>query len=545
MGYVLFWLESLATTLLFVATVTACIGRSRRPAQLTFWVLAALVPLAIYAALAGLMAYLHIKGLAPARWLYVLLAWTFLYAAGAIWIRLAATRRAGDETAEIAAARWPRGKLALALGVVFALHLMTFWNLDLAVSQQLATLRTEAGALALSVAPARVPDRDNAAVIYEWAFEEMGSEEAVNGSPEGWDERWDKWLKPGGSELDLPDEKLRQFLARQASARTLLLQAAGKPGCYFDRDYGRPSYEILLPELAQLRTAARLLALDARCRADDGRMAAALADVNALFAMAAHASSDPILVSELVAIAIDEMALDAFQAVLAAGQPTADDLTSLKFDLDAGVSYRRLLDRALRMEEAFGQSLVCRMSEQWDFHWLQTGESDRETWRTRGTAALYRVFLLGDDLAAYRYFMGRCRELAAKPYYEAKNRWRSFEEQFQDEPGGLLAQGLSPAVAMFADYAARADARRRIAGVVLAMHRYRAAGDQFPERLEELTPKFIGGVPRDPFDGKPMRLKRTKRGLVVYSVGPDLADDGGKPFDKDEKTGDLTFEFSP
>jgi hypothetical protein len=35
-------------------------------------------------------------------------------------------------------------------------------------------------------------------------------------------------------------------------------------------------------------------------------------------------------------------------------------------------------------------------------------------------------------------------------------------------------------------------------------------------------------VPADPFDGQPLRLKKLDDGLVIYSVGPDLADDGGE-----------------
>ena len=82
--------------------------------------------------------------------------------------------RRQSEPALIRAGSWPRGRLAIALSVVVALHLMTFWNLDLAARQQLASLRIEAGALALWVAPPRVPDRDNAMVLYQKAFETMG-----------------------------------------------------------------------------------------------------------------------------------------------------------------------------------------------------------------------------------------------------------------------------------------------------------------------------------------------------------------------------------
>jgi hypothetical protein len=34
-------------------------------------------------------------------------------------------------------------------------------------------------------------------------------------------------------------------------------------------------------------------------------------------------------------------------------------------------------------------------------------------------------------------------------------------------------------------------------------------------------------VPADPFDGKPLRYRRNRDGIVVYSVGLDLTDNNG------------------
>ncbi len=54
-------------------------------------------------------------------------------------------------------------------------------------------------------------------------------------------------------------------------------------------------------------------------------------------------------------------------------------------------------------------------------------------------------------------------------------------------------------------------------------------------------PEFITAVPLDPFDGKPLRLKQTDHGLIVYSIGPDMIDNGGAPFDYEKQTGDIMF----
>ena len=39
--------------------------------------------------------------------------------------------------------------------------------------------------------------------------------------------------------------------------------------------------------------------------------------------------------------------------------------------------------------------------------------------------------------------------------------------------------------------------------------------------------KFLDSIPVDPYDGKPLRLKRMPDGLLIYSVGPDGKDNGG------------------
>ncbi|MBL7040279.1 MAG: hypothetical protein ISR77_16700 [Pirellulaceae bacterium] len=76
------------------------------------------------------------------------------------------------------------------------------------------------------------------------------------------------------------------------------------------------------------------------------------------------------------------------------------------------------------------------------------------------------------------------------------------------------------------------------------MSRYRVAEDQFPETLDSLVPEFLPALPLDPFDGNPLRIKTTDQELVLYSVGPDGADDDGAPSDGQARAGDLTFRLS-
>ncbi len=68
----------------------------------------------------------------------------------------------------------------------------------------------------------------------------------------------------------------------------------------------------------------------------------------------------------------------------------------------------------------------------------------------------------------------------------------------------------------------------RAARVAIAIERYRRAeNDRLPASLDALVPRFIGALPRDPYAGAPLRYLSGPDGYSVYSVGPDLDDDGG------------------
>ncbi|MBI4603967.1 MAG: hypothetical protein HY721_18585 [Planctomycetes bacterium] len=67
--------------------------------------------------------------------------------------------------------------------------------------------------------------------------------------------------------------------------------------------------------------------------------------------------------------------------------------------------------------------------------------------------------------------------------------------------------------------------------VLLAIRAHRLEAGKLPEALAELVPRYLEAVPRDPFDGQPLRYSREK--LKVWSVGRDLEDQGGGELGED------------
>ena len=50
----------------------------------------------------------------------------------------------------------------------------------------------------------------------------------------------------------------------------------------------------------------------------------------------------------------------------------------------------------------------------------------------------------------------------------------------------------------------------------------------WPDTLDAVVPKYLAAVPKDPQDGNPLRFTQRPDGVIVYWIGPDGTDDGGK-----------------
>jgi hypothetical protein len=66
------------------------------------------------------------------------------------------------------------------------------------------------------------------------------------------------------------------------------------------------------------------------------------------------------------------------------------------------------------------------------------------------------------------------------------------------------------------------------ARIGMACQIYKNMHGEFPEELDRLAPEILEKIPVDPFNGKAMIYKKQDSGFMVYSVGSNLKDDGGR-----------------
>ena len=91
----------------------------------------------------------------------------------------------------------------------------------------------------------------------------------------------------------------------------------------------------------------------------------------------------------------------------------------------------------------------------------------------------------------------------------------------------MVWPGFSP---MFSKATQKRDvsaAQIGLCRVVLALKAHKYEGGQYPATLEDLQKTLGWTLPEDPFSGKGFVYQPKGKGFKLYSIGPNLKDDGG------------------
>jgi hypothetical protein len=74
----------------------------------------------------------------------------------------------------------------------------------------------------------------------------------------------------------------------------------------------------------------------------------------------------------------------------------------------------------------------------------------------------------------------------------------------------------------------RSQTDLQLTDMALALAAYRSDQGRYPADPAKLVPNYLVEMPRDHFTGAKFVYKREGKGYVLYSVGPNGVDDGGR-----------------
>ncbi len=334
---------------------------------------------------------------------------------------------------------------------------------------------------------------------------------------------------------------IADYLADNKKALELLHKGAAIGHCRYLTEF---SYNMmLLPHLSDIKTGARLLALEAVLHAEKGESQSAVGSLILSFSLANSLADEPIWVSQFVRISCEGVSTSALERILNRVEVTDEQLIEISETLSV-TETRARMRRGLAGDVVLGIGLIRSAPAEEIQHIDIAGRQPP----TVPAIFVYRALgLVERDLLIYLDVMKQYAEVMELPLHERK-RAAEVVQAKAGEVGGshILFHVFCPSFAFAGGTTIelRGIGRLRVARTALGVERYRLASGKLPESLDELVPQYLEAIAKDPFDGEELRYKKLEQGFVVYSIGEDEIDDGGREKQgkaKAETGYDITF----
>ncbi len=308
-----------------------------------------------------------------------------------------------------------------------------------------------------------------------------------------------------------------------------------------------PGCDALLPHIPKMQKLARLVYFESLFALESQDSRKAVDSICFQIALSHTLDAEPLLISRLCRGEIISSASKLVEYSL--NQTTPDGATLLKLEKDFTlVDEIRLSPSDFISDQAiFLPYFRTNWPEIIRICWsgsdsspsLYTGIRGRFGWVTG---------LFDQDAEFYLKAMQTAIDESKRPFPECLSLYTNMHEVAMEghRRGFILGPGILEGLRNVLPREAETITHVRLATTAIAAERFRLENGRLPENLNELVPQFLSAVPIDPFDGGSLRYHRLAKGYVIYSVGSDGHDDGGreKPADwksSDKSTYDITF----
>jgi hypothetical protein len=293
----------------------------------------------------------------------------------------------------------------------------------------------------------------------------------------------------------------------------------------------------LLPDLQETRQVVVMLEAEAERLSRDGRPGAALELVRAMLNAARSIEGEPFLISCLVRMACDHIAVRRVERTFGLSVPKgglAELQAALMREAEADLFWTGLRGERAGMDMLMTNLRTGRLPV--NVVSALAGRAGSATPSPEDYVQYWaRQPHLAGDQATYLELITQAREVRHLPEHQQRAALKAIPVP-PDEPGTALTHLLLPGLDKLHEASLRTKAQLRCAAVGLAVERFRQVRGRWPVSLEELPRGLLTAVPPDPFDGKPLRYARREDGVTIYSVGLDEQDNGGKIIDGSKPT---------
>ncbi|HEX5219434.1 MAG TPA: hypothetical protein VFZ59_07685 [Verrucomicrobiae bacterium] len=343
-----------------------------------------------------------------------------------------------------------------------------------------------------------------------------------------------------------PAEDVLLALSRNNNIIEQLREASALPYARFPLDYASKNPgEILLPHLSMLKSVIFVLRLRTSAELQAGSSDSALDDIVLMMRFNDLIRDEPFLISQLIHIAMFQIEVQPIWEGLADQRWNDPQLAHLDAHL-AQFDFLKSYTNVMAREKAS----VCQIVDYLERNRrdlkgayeplgpllpLPRGFRENEALLNCFALAIPRGWFDQNKATVWRFYdehVDRAIDLAHRTYSSSNAVQLSGAASrlgAAPSPYNRLANMLLPALTQAAKKFVFAQETLDFARLAIALERYRLANGRFPEKLDALSPKFLGQIPHDLITGKPLKYRRTEDGsFILYSVGWNATDDAGK-----------------
>ncbi len=421
-------------------------------------------------------------------------------------------------------------RIGVVLLIVLAVALLVRAVLNFTEGRKLAgtiaELRAKGVPLSSKDLAAPCPDADNAARLWKAAANLL----SVDNEGKGLLGRAFADLAASKPLSPADRNAIAGIIAKNHEALDLLYAMTDKP-CFLFSDPGTPLPEAMIPDAVKMILATRLMGFDALFKAESGDVAGALDRIRDGLGSVSKVAHEGTLITHLLAMAETRMLVRSLESICRGRGIDDENLLSLIADLEPS-PWRERLARSIAGERAFGLergSAVIKGRPQ-----VMAGEkrSDRLLYW------LLRPVLKNEIRWQLRRLTG-WEQMAKRPYFQQRELLKTDEELLEHVPWYFKVRGAHGHGRLTGFQGGGAygtvflkngqlEATFLAARTGLACRLHKSRTGQYPEKLETLVPGILSEVPIDPFTGKPFVYRREGEGFIVYSLGSNEKDDGGR-----------------
>ncbi len=320
-------------------------------------------------------------------------------------------------------------------------------------------------------------------------------------------------------------------LDQNRPALELMRQAVRRPFFRLPLDYRTTQpISIQLEPIQQAREFSHLLkaeTLQAIGEGDNDRAVAAIVDGLLLSEML---RDEPLLITQLVRIAIAGVAIESLATLLAHVDLTPEQFAAIDEQL-ALMESRFRLAHAILGERAMALTTMHNLGDNLDLGDLASGRGGggADPGMRVLNSAPAKPYRMNDEAFMLR-IMSRYLDHIDQPGPEGKQGLQQIESEIFAAKVSfrhILTCLLAPAVLQCREAGLRHRQRLANARLALRVARYRAKHGKFPGTLNAVADEKLSTVPPDVWSGKPLVFRVLADGFTIYPVGENGVDDGG------------------